>query len=146
MVDHICRMVWNSRFVRGEQKKGKTMSDDVKITISGNVSGYQEKTATLAGSGKLLIEIPDITKSSVSVDYKEEDKLKLSLESIESLKFTADQSLKFTGDVGYDFFKKTVDGKIGIDFDMSKNVAMTFGQEFGKKDGTTSASITLCFG
>jgi hypothetical protein len=76
------------------------MSGSVQVTIKGDASAYPKgcsvdetatsQTGTLAGdasasskegSGALCVDIKDITKTSIAVDYKEQDKVKVSVTS-----------------------------------------------------------------
>jgi hypothetical protein len=67
------------------------MSGSVQVTIKGSVdetatqqtgdASASSKEGTLAGTGALSVDIKDISKTSIAVDYKEQDKVKVSVTS-----------------------------------------------------------------
>jgi hypothetical protein len=120
------------------------MSDDVKLTLEGTINeSAVKKTGTLEGNGKITIDVPDVTKTSVTVDYKDDDKVKLILKSTGSIKLNADQSLKLKGQFDYGFLNTDINGNFGLEFVVSKQVAMEFGQKFGRKNTETSVQFTF---
>ncbi len=122
------------------------MAGSVTVTVKGSVDETTTtQTGSLAGTGDLSINIDDITKAALSVDYKEQDKVKISLSSSESIKLDADKSLTLSGGLNYDLFNKSITGKGGIDFVVSKEVAMSVEQSFNKTGNTISGKITFSF-
>jgi hypothetical protein len=89
--------------------------------------------------------VHDVTKTSLTVDYKDDDNVKLILKSTDSIKLNADQSLKLKGQFDYGFLNNDINGNFGLEFVVSKQVAMEFGQKFGKKDTATSVQFTFKF-
>lgn len=122
------------------------MSKDVKLTLEGTINeSAVKKTGTLEGNGTVTIDVPDVTKTSLTVDYKDDDKVKLVLKSTESIKLNIDQSIKLKGQFDNEFLNKEISGNFGLEFIVSKRVAMEFGQAFGKNDDATSVKFTFKF-
>jgi hypothetical protein len=122
------------------------MSGSVTVTVKGSVDETATtQTGTLAGTGELSVDIKDITKTSIAVDYKEQDKVKVSVTSEAPIKLDTDSSITLSGGLGYDIFNKDITGKAGIDFVVSKDVAMSFEQSFNKTGNTISGKITFSF-
>jgi hypothetical protein len=122
------------------------MADNVTITVSGTLDETAtSQTGQIAGNGKLVVDIKDINKTSVSVDYKDEDKLKISLQSLQPISLFADNSLVLSGGISYDALNKTLTGNAGLDITVSKNVAMEFKQDFNKTGNTISGKIEFKF-
>ena len=125
---------------------GNLMADNVTITVSGTLDETAtSQTGQIAGNGKLVVDIKDINKTSVSVDYKDEDKLKISLQSLQPISLFADNSLVLSGGISYDALNKTLTGNAGLDITVSKNVAMEFKQDFNKTGNTISGKIEFKF-
>jgi hypothetical protein len=102
------------------------MAGSVTVTINGSFDETAtQQTGMIAGSGKLTIDIHDITKTSIAVDYKDEDRLKVSLQSEETLGLFADSSLKISSGVNYDILNKGRTGSAGLDLEISKDVKMS---------------------
>jgi hypothetical protein len=122
------------------------MSGSVQVTIKGSVDETAtQQTGTLAGTGALSVDIKDITKTSVSVDYKEQDKVKVSVTSEAPIKLTTDSSITPSGGINYDFLNQSITGKVGIDLVVSKEVAMSFEQSFNKSGNTISGKLVFSF-
>jgi hypothetical protein len=120
------------------------MSDDVKLTLEGTINeSAVKKTGTLEGKGTITIDVPDVTKTSLAVDYKDDDKVKLTLKSTGPIKLNADKSLKLKGQFDYGFLNNDINGNFGLEFVVSKKVAMEFGQKFGEKKTETSVQFTF---
>jgi hypothetical protein len=120
------------------------MSDDVKLTLEGTINeSAVKKTGSLEGNGTITIDVPDVTKTSLTVDYKDDDKVKLILKSTGSIKLNTDQSIKLKGQFDYGFLNRDINGNFGMEFVVSKQVAMEFGQKFGKKNAETSVQFTF---
>ena len=55
------------------------MSGSVTVTIKSSVDETATRqTGTLAGTGALSVDIKDITKTSIAVNFKEQNKVKIS--------------------------------------------------------------------
>jgi|GEM_PF-2493016 hypothetical protein len=122
------------------------MSGSVTVTIKGGVDETAtSQTGTLAGTGALSVDIHDISKTTIAVDYKEQDKVKVSLSSEAPIKLDADSSLTLSGGLTYDFLNKSITGKAGIDITVSKDVAMSFEQAFNKSGNTISGKVVFSF-
>ncbi len=122
------------------------MSGTVTVTVSGTVDETAtQHTGVLAGNGMLTVDIKDINKTSIGVDYQDQDKLKVSLQSSETVKLSADDSLMLSGRIGYDVLNKAITGNAGINFEVSKDVKMSFDQSFNKTGNTISGKITFSF-
>jgi hypothetical protein len=122
------------------------MSGSVTVTVKGSVDETAtSQTGTLAGTGALTVDIHDITKTSIAVDYKEQDKVKVSVTSEAPIKLSTESSITPSGGINYDFLNKSITGKAGIDFVVSKEVAMSFEQSFNKTGNTISGKITFSF-
>jgi hypothetical protein len=122
------------------------MSNDVKLTLEGTVDeSAVKKTGSLEGNGTVTINVPDVTKTSLIVDYKDDDKVKVILKSTGSIKLNTDQGIKLKGQFDYGFLNKDISGNFGMEFVVSKQVAMEFGQAFGKTGDETSVKLTFKF-
>jgi len=122
------------------------MAGTVKVTVNGSVDETATaQTGVLAGSGKLTVDISDMSKTSISVDYKNQDKLKISLQSADKINLNADNSITLSGGIGYDVLNKGLTGNAGINLEVSKDVAMSFDQSFNKSGNTISGKITFSF-
>jgi hypothetical protein len=76
-------------------------------------------------------------QTTLTVDDKDDDKVNLILKSTDSIKLNTDQSLKLKGQFDYGFLNKDISGNFGLEVVVSKQVAMEFGQKFGKKGNET---------
>jgi hypothetical protein len=122
------------------------MSGSVQVTIKGSVDETAtQQTGTLAGAGALCLEIKDVTKSTLAVDYKEQDKVKVSVTSEAPIRLSADASITPSGGIDYDVLNKSITGTAGVDLVVSKEVAMSFEQQFNKSGNTISGKITFSF-
>jgi hypothetical protein len=104
-----------------------------------------QHTGVLAGNGTLTVDIKDINKTSIGVDYQDEDRLKVKLQSSETVKLFADESLTLSGGIGYNVLNKTITGNAGINFEVSKDIKMSFDQSFNKSGNAISGKITFSF-
>ncbi len=122
------------------------MAKSTKLTFEGTIDESAiKKTGFLKGSGTVSIDIPDITKTSLTFDYKEKDNVKLRLKSEGPVTLSTDKALTLNGEVDYGFLNRTIGGNFGIEFVVSNKVAMDFGQTFGANGSKTSAKLTLKF-
>lgn len=122
------------------------MAGSVTVTVKGSVDETAtEQTGALAGTGELSVDIQDISKTSIAVDYKEQDKVKVSVTSEAPIKLDADRSITLSGGINYDFLNKDITGNAGIDFVVSKDVAMSLEQSFNKSGNTISGKLTFTF-
>jgi hypothetical protein len=122
------------------------MAGSVTVTVKGSVDETAtSQTGTLAGTGTLSVDIHDITQTSIAVDYKEQDKVKVSVTSEAPIKLNTASTITPSGGIDYDFLNKSITGKAGIDFVVSKEVAMSFEQSFNKTGNTISGKLVFSF-
>jgi hypothetical protein len=109
------------------------------------VEGKKKADGQITGSGDLTLNVSDLSKCSLMLDYTHEDKVTLHLASEVGFKLAADRSLTIGGGVDYSFLEDQLTGNVKLQFIVSKEVALTFKQDFSKSGMNITATFRLTF-
>lgn len=107
------------------------------------IRGSTDFTGRLAGRGKLTLHVSDAAKASIGVDYRNADRLVLSLDSTAGLRLSADDSLTLSGGLTHDLLNREFGGKVSARIRLSDRLGATIEQEFGRKGAVTSLDVRL---
>jgi hypothetical protein len=115
------------------------MNDMIDLSMSGS----KNEVGKFGGTGQIILSFKDISKSSLTFDYSHSDKVLLKVDSSVGIKLSADNTLTFSGGLNYDFMNKKINGNIGAQFIISKNIAAKIEQSFATKGNTTALTLTI---
>jgi hypothetical protein len=118
----------------------------VIVSVDGTIDEQEvKKSGVLEGKGTVSIEVPNINTTSVTFDYKKEDQVTIRLKSAGTITLNTENTIKINGGIDYNFLNRTIGGNFGIEFVVSKRIAMDFGQTFGTNGNCSSAKFTINF-
>ena len=115
------------------------MSEKIDFSLSGS----KNEVGELRGAGKLMLEFSDVSKSSIKLDYSQSDKSLLEVDSSVGIKFSADNTLTFSGGLDYNFMNKKINGNLGAQLVISKDIAANIEQSFATAGNTTKLTLTI---
>ena len=111
--------------------------------IDFSMNGVLNEKGKFGGTGILALKFSDITKSSLTFDYSGPDKVVLKVDSSVGIKIFADNTLTFSRGLGYNFMNQKINGNIGAEFIISKNIAAKIEQSFAAQGNNTALTIII---
>lgn len=115
------------------------MSEHIELEVKGST----DFSGRVAGQGRLTLQVSDAASASVGVDYRNADRLLLSLESTAGLRLSADDTLTLSGGLTHDLLNQELGGRVRARLKIDKRVSASLEQRFDRRGPATSVELRI---
>ncbi len=107
------------------------------------ISGSADFRGALRGKGQLTLFLSDAARAQVGLDYRNPDRILLSLTSRAGIRLSADDSLELSGGLSRDLMNQELKGHVQARLRIARDLAAQLEQEFGGSGPKTSMTLKL---
>lgn len=107
------------------------------------IEGTSDFRGTLRGKGTLTLFLSDAARAQLAVDYRDPDRLTLTLNSQGGIRLSADDTLELSGGLSRNLLNQELRGNVRARLRIARDLAAELRQEFGAAGPKTSMSLRL---
>lgn len=107
------------------------------------ISGSADFGGALRGKGQLTLYLSDAARAQVGLDYRDPDRILLSLSSRAGIRLSADDSLELSGGLSRDLVNQELKGNVQARLRLARDLDARLEQEFGGSGPKTSMTLRL---